>query len=271
MSLRINRNLGSLNAQRNLHQVTGRLERNFARLSSGLRVERATDDPSGIGQSELMRARIRSLDVAARNAQEGQSLLKVADGAMSEVSSILIRMRELAMQSANQTIGTEERTILNEEFQNMKEQIDQLSLTKFNGHEILRNTDTYTLQVGVEGSSTIQVANVDIRATTLGVGSDGVATHGNALSALGNIDSAIDALSLNRGAHGASINRLEHAYASILNSHQNLATAESRIRDVDVANETAQLALNSIQQQSAVGILAQANTQPNLALQLLGS
>ncbi|MCC7011031.1 MAG: flagellin FliC [Planctomycetes bacterium] len=272
MGLRVNTNVAALTSQRNLSAVTGRLQGNFSRLSSGLRIATAADDAAGLGISERMRAQIRSFNVASRNAQDGVSLAQTAEGALQEVSNNLNRMRELAVQSSNGTLTTADRATLNTEFQALVTEIGRVaSQTSFNGVNLLDGTtSSLDLQVGVNSGETISVGLSDMTTTTLGVGSLDVTSAGNAQSALATIDTAIDDVTTARGDLGAAQNRLTSAIASILNTRENLSAAESRIRDVDVAIETADLTRNSILQQAAVSVLSQANVQPQLALSLLG-
>ncbi len=271
MGLRVNTNVPSLTAQRNLAAVTGRLQGNFARLSSGLRIATAADDAAGLGVSERMRSQIRSYAVAGRNAQDGISLAQTAEGAMGEISNNLTRMRELAVQSANGTLTTTDRATLDTEFQALITEIGRVaSDTTFNGVNLLDgSTSSLDIQVGIDSGDTISVSLSSATTSALGIGSLSVTSTTNASAALATIDTAINTVSTNRGALGAAQNRLNSVVASIANSRENLSAAESRIRDVDVASETADLTRNSILQQAATSVLAQANVQPQLALSLL--
>jgi flagellin len=272
MGLRVNTNVAALTSQRNLSSVTGRLQGNFARLSSGLRIATAADDAAGLGISERMRGQIRSFTVASRNAQDGVSLAQTAEGALQEVSNNLSRMRELAVQASNGTLTTADRATLDTEFQALITEIDRVATqTTFNGVSLLDgSTTSLDVQVGINGGETISVSLSDTTATTLAINTEDVTSAANASTALTAIDTAIDTISTARGNLGAAQNRLTSAISSILNTRENLSAAESRIRDVDVAIETADLTRNSILQQAAVSVLAQANTQPQLALSLLG-
>jgi len=271
MGLRVNTNVAALTSQRNLSAVTGRLQGNFSRLSSGLRIATAADDAAGLGISERMRAQIRSYTVASRNAQDGVSLVQTSEGALQEVSNNLNRMRELAVQASNGTLTTADRTTLDTEFQALITEIARVaSQTTFNGVALLDGTTTtLDIQVGVDAGETIALSLSDMTSTTLGINGEDVLTAATASAAISAIDTAIDDVSTARGELGASQNRLSSAIASILNTRENLSAAESRIRDVDVAIETADLTRNSILQQAAVSVLAQANVQPQLALTLL--
>ena len=273
MGLRVNTNITSMTAQRNLASVTARLSGNFSRLSSGLRIASAADDAAGLGISERMRSQIHSFGVAGRNAQDGVSLAQTAEGAMQEVSNNLSRMRELAVQSANGTLNATDRTTLNSEFQQLSAEIDRTATqTKFNGVNLLDgSTASVNVQVGVNSGETLTVTLADSKAATLGVSALNLTSVANSNTALAALDTAIDTVSTGRGTLGAAQNRLGSAIASIANAKENLSASESRIRDVDVAAETADLTRNSILQQAAVSVLSQANSQPQLALSLLGN
>ena len=273
MGLRVNTNIASLNAQRHMANVTNRIQGNYSRLASGLRIASAADDAAGLAISERMRSQIRSFSVAARNAQDGLSLAQTAEGALGEVSNILSRMRELAMQSSNGTLSGNDRTTIDAEFEELKSEINRIATeTEFNGTALLEGTNAaIMIQVGIDAGETIQLAMVDVQtgATGLNVAALDTADQANAIIALGAIDTAIDTVNGARGTLGAGQNRLSSTLRSILNVRENLSAAESRIRDVDVASETADLTKNSIMQQAAVSVLQQANTQPQVALSLL--
>ena len=274
MGLRVNSNIASLNAQRSLSQTTDKLQANFRRLSTGLRISTASDDAAGLAISERFRGQIRSTAQAIRNAQDGISLTQTGEGALNEVSSILIRMRELAIQSSNGTVSGADRATLNEEFGDLIEEIDRIAKsTTFNGVSLLDGTgSTITFQVGVgttAGVDTIQLSTSDTLASTLGLSSLDIGSTGFPTVAISTLDVAINSVSRVRGELGAAQNRLTTTIANLQIQSENLSAAESRIRDVDVAVETAALTRNSILQQAAISILSQANTQPQAALQLL--
>jgi flagellin len=273
MGLRINTNVASLTAQRNLTQTTQALQRSLERLSSGLRITRASDDAAGLAISERFRAEVRSLQQAQRNALDGVSMLQVAEGALNETSGILIRMRELAIQSANGTLGTGERATLNAEFQDLIDEIDRIgAVTEFNGTTLLDGTaPTVTFQVGVHNTANdqISVTGVDATATGLGVAALDISDVAGAQGALDTLDTAIDDLSGLRGGFGTAQNRLESAIRSIAVAAENTSAAESRIRDVDFASETAILTRNQVLQQAGIAVLAQANVSTQSALALL--
>ena len=272
MGLRVNTNIASLTSQRNLSSVTSRLQGNFARLSSGLRIATAADDAAGLGISEKMRSQIRSYSAAGRNAQDGISLVQTAEGALNEVSNILGRMRELAVQAANGTLSTADRATIDTEFTALTSEIDRIAgETSFNGISLLDGSAaSATIQVGINNGETVDVTLTDTQASTLSIDTLSTTTSALAGTALAALDTAIGSINTARGSLGADQNRLQSAYSSIQSASENLSAAESRIRDVDVAYETADLTRNSILQQAATSVLAQANTQPQLALSLLG-
>ncbi len=274
MGLRVNTNLFSLTAHRNLSNVSSRLGGNFQRLSSGLRIATAADDAAGLGISERMRAQIRSLNQAGRNASDGISLVQTAEGSLGEVSGNLVRMRELAVQAANGTLNSGDRAVLDAEFQDLLSEIDRVATqTTFNGVALFDgSTASLDLQVGSESGETITVTLEDSTAAGLGLsgGTFDLTTASNASAALDTLDTAIDTVSGFRGDLGGVQNRLQSVVRSISATAENLSGAESRIRDVDIALETADLTRNTILQQAALSVLAQANVQPQLALSLLG-
>jgi flagellin len=272
MGLRVNTNIASLTAQRNLAGVSSRLQGNYARLSSGLRIATAADDAAGLAISERMRSQIRSYAAAGRNAQDGISLVQTAEGALNEVSNILTRMRELAIQSANGTLSTTDRTTIGSEVTQLVSELDRISTSnEFNGIALLDGSSTTTsIQVGINANETIDITLQDTATTTLFNNSTvDVSSVSSSNASLDMIDQAIDTVNTSRGNLGAAQNRLQSAVASIANARENLSAAESRIRDVDVAMETADLTRNSIMQQAAVSVLQQANVQPQIALKLL--
>ena len=275
MGLRINTNVASLVAQRGLGTVTERLAGNYRRLSTGLRIASAADDAAGLAISERLRAQVRSLQQASRNAADGISLVQTAEGALSETSNILLRLRELAIQAANGSISGQDRQTLDEEFQALVDEIDRIGRgTEFNGIRLLDGSaSSIAFQVGAgttSGIDSLAAGLAPALATTLGLDVLGVTNSLAATSALDAIDTAIDSISGLRGKFGAMQNRLASTIRFLGIQAENLTAAESRIRDVDVARETADLARNQILQQAAIAMLAQANSQPQLALQLLG-
>ena len=274
MGLRINTNLYSLNAQRNLASHSAKLGGSFQRLSTGLRIANAADDAAGLAISERLRAQVRSLDQAKRNANDGISLAQTAEGALDETSSLLVRLRELSIQAANGTVSNTDKDTLDEEFKALVNEIDRISSsTTFNGVGLLTSSTSISLQVGsgtTAGTDTIAVTLASTTASGLGLSTLDIGSGGNANTAIAALDLAINSVASTRGQFGATINRLNSIINNIGVQSENLSAAESRIRDVDVASETALLTRNSILQQAAVSILAQANVQPQAALSLLG-
>jgi len=275
MGLRVNTNIASLTAQRNLGMVTTRLEGSYSRLASGLRIAVAADDAAGLAISERMRSQIKSYGVAGRNALDGVSLAQTAEGALNEISNILNRMRELGMQAANGTLSSQDRATVNVEYSALVDEINRISTTTvFNGTNLLDGSAStgIPIQVGINSNTTDDVINVTLTETsaaTLGFSTSDVTTIANAQGALSLIDVAIDQVNTQRGQLGAQQNRMESALRSIQIQRENLSASESRIRDVDVALETAEMTKNSIMQQAAVAVLQQANVQPQIALSLL--
>ena len=274
MALRINTNIASINAQRNLADITKRLRGSFRRLSTGLRISTAADDAAGLAISERLRSQIRSLEQAGRNANDGISLVQTAEGGLNEVSSILIRLRELSIQSANGTVSGDDQDTLNAEFTSLVSEIDRITRsTEFNGINLLDgSSSTVTFQVGIGTTAGIDTTSVSLESalsTTLNLDTLDIGSAGNTTLATTNIDAAINTVSRLRGRLGAVQNRLSSTIRNLGVQVENLSAAESRIRDVDVAFETAQLTRNSILQQVSIAILAQANLQPQIALSLL--
>jgi flagellin len=273
MGLRINTNVASLSAQRNLSKASQALSRSFGRLSSGLRIARASDDAAGLAISERMRAQIRSLQQAQRNANDGISLVQTAEGALEEINGILIRLRELAVESATGTMSATDRTTLDAEFQDLVDEIDRIATSsKFNGTSLLTGAATISVRVGSGTNSTVDsigIATATVLASSLTLSSSNISSASGADTAISSIDAAINQVSSVRGTFGAASNRLEASIRDLGASIENLAAAESRIRDVDVAAETANLTKTSIMQQAAISVLAQANVQPQSALTLL--
>jgi flagellin len=275
MGLRVNTNVASINAQRNLGAVTDRLSSNYRRLSTGLRISSASDDAAGLAISERLRSQVRSLDQAKRNANDGISLVQTAEGALNEVSSILTRLRELAIQSSNGSVSNQDKETLDEEFQSLVSEVNRIGRsTEFNGIKLLDgSSSTVSFQVGFGTTSGIDTLSVSLSAalsTTLSLNSLDIGSGGATTTAISNIDAAINTVSSLRGSLGAVQNRLGSTINNLAVQVENLSAAESRIRDVDVAYETAQLTRNNILQQASISVLSQANSQPQSALSLLG-
>ncbi len=272
MGLRINTNVASLIAQRNLAAVTERIGQRFRRLATGLRINSAADDPAGLAMSERLRSQIRSLEAGRRNALDGVSLVQTAEGALNEVGNILQRLRELSVQSANGTVSAADRATLDEEFQTLVDEIDRIAAgTEFNGIRLLDGSAS-TVNFAIEfGGGGLSLALSPVLSTSLGLDGLDIDSALDASAAMDALDTALDSVSSLRGRLGAMQNRLDYSISNLGNQIENLSAAESRIRDVDIARETAELAKDQILQQATVAILAQANTQPQFALQLIQS
>ncbi len=289
MALSIITNLPALSAQRNLASTTDALTQSVGRLSSGLRINRAADDAAGLGISENLRADIRSMVQAKRNANDAISLTQVAEGAMNEIQGIVSRMRELAVQSANGTLGTTERGYIQTEFTSLRQEIDRITaVTEFNGTKLIDGTMSagVNFQVGIQNTSNdrLSLSIGALNAQSLGstgsvatgaagtvIASQSLSTATGAQAALAVFDLAITQLSTSRSKLGAMQNRLSVTMTNISVAHENLSAAESRIRDVDVASESGNLARAQILQQAGVSLLGQANQLPQAALSLLGN
>ena len=274
MSFTVNTNPSSLNAQRNLSSTQRALSANLARLSSGNRINQAADDAAGLGISEKLKAQIKGLSQASRNANDGVSMIQVAEGAMNEQAGILTRLRELAVQSANGTLGTDERSFISTEATSLTSELDRISaVTEFNGVKMLgADAGTVTMQVGIHGSADDQL-DISFAATdsaTIGVDSLDFSSAASSRTALGTIDTAINTLSTSRATIGAAQNRLQVTMNNLAVANENLSAANSRIRDVDVAQETSDMTKNQILTQAGVAVLSQANQLPSSALSLLG-
>ncbi|MBB6732255.1 flagellin [Cohnella zeiphila] len=262
----INHNLNAMNAHRNLVFNNTQQGKSSEKLSSGYRINRAADDAAGLSISEKMRAQIKSLDQAQRNAQDGVSLVQTAEGAMSEVSDMLGRMKELATQASNGTYNASDLDAMNKEYSALKNAITSIATnTKFNGITLLNNTNKITIQTGDTASNTVTVTMQNISSLTLG----DLSSSTNASSALSSIDTAIGTVNKARSALGASQNQLEHTYNNIGTTSENLQSAESRIRDTDMASEMMNYTKFNILQQASTAMLAQANQAPQGVLQLL--
>jgi flagellin len=277
MALSINTNVASINSQRNLATSQLSLNKSLQRLSSGMRINTAADDTAGLAISENFRGQIRSMNQASRNANDGVSLLQTAEGALNETSSMLVRMRELAQQAATGTVGSTERGYIKSEVDKLASEIDRISkTTEFNGTQLLDGSlstvGKMDFQIGTRNTNNdrigIQIVSVD--SATIGVGTNiSFADQSLAEAALTKIDSAIASVSQIRGDIGATQNRLQSTINNLQVAAENASAAESRIRDTDIAAETANMTRNNILTQAGTAILAQANQAPQAALSLL--
>ncbi len=271
MGLRINTNVPALNAGRILKRSTNDLNRSLERLSSGLRINGAADDAAGLAIAEGFRAQVRGTQVAARNSQDGVSLVQTAEGALSETTNILQRIRELAVQAANGTQSTANRAALNNEVQQLLAQIDDIALdTEFNGVSVLSASQTITLQAGANPSQTLSVAVSGAKTGDLGVSTVAVSSMALAVSAISTVDIALRRVTTLRSTLGAYQNRLEFTINTLSIQEENAAASESAIRDADIAQETISFTRNQILVAAGTSVLAQANLVPQTALQLLG-
>jgi len=272
--LSIRSNIGSLDAQRNLNNSSSQLESSYAKLSSGYRITKAGDDAAGLGISSNLEAQIRSYDQAGRNAADAQSLIQTAEGALNQTTSLLTRMRELAMQSASSGVGATERGYIQTENTALLTEIDRIAnSTEYNGQSLLNSAaTTLTFQVGIRNvaaNDQIAVSTVDATAATLGVGGVDLSTQAGAQGALATIDAAIQSVSGARASFGAAGNRFDSVVQTIAVDSESLSAADSRIKDVNVAEESAKMARTNVLMQAGVSVLAQANQAPQLALKLL--
>lgn len=276
MGLRINTNVPSLSAQRSLGINTRNLNDNLRKLSSGERITRSGDDAAGLAISENLKAQIRGMRQAKRNAGDAVSLLQVAEGGMNEISNIIIRLRELSVQAASDTVGPTERGFSDIEFQNLKEEIDRIAKsTEFNGIKLLDGSGgKLEFQVGTKNDPVLDRlhydgSGADASLKSLGLEIDGVSTKEGAQNVLKKLDDALVQINGTRANFGALQNRLQSTQNNLEISDENLSAANSRIRDVDVASETADMTKNNILLSAGISVLSQANQAPNTALKLL--
>lgn len=286
MAINIRTNLPALTAQRNLDASSNKLNTSYQRLSSGLRINRASDDAAGLAIAENLKAGSSTATVAIRNANDGISVITIADQAVSQIGNVLNRMAELAEQSSNGVVDNTQRSALQNEFSALQSEIERIAVTtKFNGLPLLNGQQDITFQVGFDGQSTSQLAYgaVDVRLQGMGlanagsssasfsiIGNSEVDSQSASRAALDAIQTALTSVNQKRGTLGALESRLEVTITNLQVARENFKAAESRIRDVDVATEAAELTRLNILQQAGASILAQANQTPQLALQLLG-
>lgn len=285
MALNIRTNVPSSTAQKNLEGSSRSLNQTYERLSSGLRINRAKDDAAGLAIAEALKADSRIATVAMRNANDGISIIAITDGAISQITNVLSRLAELAEQSANGVFDTGQRSALQLEFTALMSEVERIALTtEFNGLKLLSGGGNVTFQIGFDGSSLSQISYSGVTATleALGLAGAGSSVHAYSINdanniaaqssariALDAVNAAITSVTRNRGTLGAADSRLETTIQNLLIARENFTAAESRIRDADVAVESAELARLNILQQAGTAILAQANQQPQLVLQLL--
>jgi len=277
MGFRIATNVSSISAQRNLMISNRDGESNLSKLSSGSRIAKAADDAAGLAISEKLKANIRSMKQADRNANDGISMVQTAEGGLNEVSSILVRMRELAMQTSSDTVGDSEREMSNMEYQNLKLELERISqVTEFNGKKLLSgNGGIYDFQIGVnndqfEDRITYDANHINSRLDGLSISELDVASKTGSQESLGSLDSAIEKVSGYRAFLGAIQNRLVSTSNNLQVGVENMSAANSRIRDVDYAEATAVKAKNDILSAAGTSVLAQANMSTQGALKLIG-
>jgi len=286
MGITLGTNISSLQGQRRLALSTDALTRTYEKLSSGQRINKASDDAAGLAIADSLRADLRIASVAIRNANDGISTIAIADSALGEIGNVLSRLAELAEQSANGVYSNSQRSALQNEFTSLASEIERIaSTTVFNGVALISGGATTTLQVGFSSASTSQIQFSGVQGTlaALGLATTGSSALNYSITAAGSdaaqsasrfaldaVNSAITSLAVQRGNLGATEARLSVAIKNLSISRENFAAAESRIRDVDVASESAELTRLNILQQAGAAVLAQANQQPQLALSLIG-
>ena len=286
MAITVGSNIASLRAQSRLDKTDRALGKTFEKLSSGFRINSASDDAAGLAIAEDLKAKIRIGQIAVRNANDGISTISIADAALGEVQGVLARLGELAEQSASGTFSSSQRSALQSEFVALSSEIERIAVTtEFNGIKLLSGTSSITLQVGFNSAATSQVTIANSNGTLAGLGlglassvltyslnaANGLTAESQSASrnALDAVTGAIQSLSQMRGSLGATESRLNLAVNNLSVARENFAAAESRIRDLDIAEETAQLTRLSILRSAGVAVLAQANQAPSLALSLL--
>jgi flagellin len=277
MGLRISTNIAAMGAQRNLSTSTVDQQKTFSRLSSGNRITSAGDDAAGLSISENLKAQIRSLKQAERNANDGISFVQVAEGGLSEVGNILTRLRELSIQASSDTIGDRERGFIDKEYQSLKQEVDRIAnSTNFNGTPLLNGKnakDNLQIQVGARNNEAdrinFNVSEYDIRTDKIGISSISANSIDDARDSIDKIDEAIAQVTGSRAGLGAMQSKLQSTVNTVGIAKENLASARSRIADTDIAEEATALAQKQILQQAGTAVLAQANAAPQLALKLL--
>lgn len=274
MSMFVNTNVSALNAQRQLFDVSNALSTSFERLSSGFRINSASDDAAGLQITDRMTSQIQGLNQAVRNANDAISLTQTAEGALNETTTALQRIRQLAVQSQNGINSSADRLALQKEVSALKTEISRISTdSQFNGLDLLKGTYSAKFLVGANGGQTISVnlsRTGGFGASGLSVGTLSVATAAFASAALASVDAAISTIGGVRADLGALQNRFQSTIRNLSNISENVSSARSRIKDTDFAEETAQLTRNQIIQQASTTVLSQANQRPQAALQLLG-
>ncbi len=282
--MRINHNISSMTTQGALYKANRAQNGNLEKLSTGLRINRSSDDAAGLAISENLRSQVRGAGQARRNAQDGIAALNIAEGAANEVSSVLQRMRELAVQSSTETLTNSERTYTNQEYAQLNSEIERLaSVTNYNGRSLISNASSNRLGSGSTGAAlwvdangtagsdsiTITIDTLTADSNGLNISTSTIASATGARAAIGSLDDAIGSVNSMRANVGAYVNRLDHAVNNLLVSETNQQAAESQIRDVDFASESSHFTKNQILSQSATAMLAQSNAVPQTVMSLL--
>ncbi|NGP58751.1 flagellin FliC [Paenibacillus thiaminolyticus] len=271
MSMFINTNVGAINAHRNLGMNNTAMGKTMEKLSSGFRINRAADDAAGLAISEKMRFQIGGMNQAMRNAQDGISLIQTAEGALTEVHSMLQRLNTLANQSATGTYDDNDRKNTQKEVDALLAEINNIAgSTNFNGIKLLNSSANVSFQIGVEKTNTLTAALTSMKTSALGVSGLSISTQAKANAALSTISAAINTVAEQRAAFGAVQNRLEHTINNLGVTAENLSASESRIRNADMAKEMTDFTRNQILVQAGTAMLAQANSAPQSVLKLLG-
>jgi flagellin len=266
MGLRVNNNIAAFNAYRNLSATDGAMGKSLEKLSSGLRINRAADDAAGLAISEGLRSQIGGLKVGARNAQDGISVAQTAEGALTEVHSMLQRMNDLAVQYSNGTMSAESKSALGAEFGQLKAEVTRIQTnTKFNGNALFGGTTPLTFQVGYASTDTINITTTALAAFSTGIAALDITTA----TASNDVQAQITAVSTQRAELGAIQNRFEHTLNNVNVAVENLSASESRIRDTDMAQEMVSFTRSQILSQAGTAMLAQANQSSQGVLQLL--
>ncbi len=273
MSLSVNTNVTSMNAQNQMAKSQDALKTSFARLASGMRINNASDDAAGLGIAKSMNAQVRSYAVAERNTNDGISMLQTADGGAEQVHGLLTRMRELAVQASNGSMSSNDLTNIDSEYQQNLQEIDRVAASvQFNGHNLLAGAAAskgFQVGIGTAATDRISVNFGGVDATRLSVNSTSLTSFANAQSAITSLDGAIQSLSGIRAGFGASMNRFSAAVSNLQSMQTNTSAALSRVQDTDIASETANLSKNQVLSQAGAAILSQANQTPQVALSLL--
>ena len=271
--LSINTNIGALNASQSSYSVNNSMETSMARLSSGNRINSAADDAAGLQIARRMDTEIQGLNQAVRNASDAQALLQTAEGALDEVHTILLRIRELSVQASNGTYGAQDRLAIQAEVTDLQSEITRISNdTTWNSISLIEGSQStgITFQIGADNTQTVTVAIANIALATLSIGGTSqVTTATNAMSYIAAVDKAISVISTNRGTYAAAINRLDHSVANMQDAATNLAEAKGRITDADFAAETSNLSRTQVLQQASMAMLAQANAAKQNILTLI--